>query len=346
MALPITVPFTFANATTTQNLSSLDADFATVYNAVNGIGNGSVSLSNVNITGGTVNAAFNSTIIQYGTSNVSVNSSNGPISINTNGSNAMYIDASQNVGIGTISPANKLQVNGQIRAGTNNSGFVLTDNTSSAFQFANCNTSNNLEFSAGGSGSAFIFYNNGGNERMRIDSSGNLLVGQVTSSFGGKICTAFTSASQVAATFTDTVTSGYTGSYVVFLNSSSAVAGYISHPSATTVGYVASSDYRLKKDVAPLSGSLDRVMKLKPVSYTWTEDDVYGEGFIAHELQEVIPLAAYGIKDAVNEDGSIKPQGVDYGKLTTVLVAAMQEQQKLIQELSAEVTALKAKVGQ
>jgi polygalacturonase len=56
MALPITVPFTFANATTTQNLSSLDSDFSTVYNAVNGIGNGTVSLSNVSITGGSITA--------------------------------------------------------------------------------------------------------------------------------------------------------------------------------------------------------------------------------------------------------------------------------------------------
>jgi hypothetical protein len=54
MALPITVPYAFANATTTQNLSYLDADFNTITNAVNGIGNGTVSLSNVNITGGNV----------------------------------------------------------------------------------------------------------------------------------------------------------------------------------------------------------------------------------------------------------------------------------------------------
>lgn len=63
MALPITVPFTFANATTTQNLSSLDADFATVYNAVNGIGNGTVTLSNVNVTGGNIsNVTFSGVV--------------------------------------------------------------------------------------------------------------------------------------------------------------------------------------------------------------------------------------------------------------------------------------------
>jgi hypothetical protein len=54
MALPITPPSIVANATVTQNLSYLDSDFATVYNAVNGIGNGTVSLANVSITGGTI----------------------------------------------------------------------------------------------------------------------------------------------------------------------------------------------------------------------------------------------------------------------------------------------------
>jgi len=57
MALPITVPFTFGNATTTQSLSSLDADFSTVYNAVNGIGNGTVTLANVSISGGNVSSS-------------------------------------------------------------------------------------------------------------------------------------------------------------------------------------------------------------------------------------------------------------------------------------------------
>jgi len=292
----------------------------------------------------------------------------------TNGTERMRIDSSGNVLLGKSS-ATTYEANTKLNVYSSaiSQNFNVLQLTSLLSSGANVGDIVGIGFAAGestsygvkgsigyvrtgnyGTGALAFYLNNSlstssvstSDERMRLDSSGNLLVGQVTSSFGGKICTAFTSASQVAATFTDTVTSGYTGSYVVFLNSSSAVAGYISHPSATTVGYVASSDYRLKKDVAPLSGSLDRVMKLKPVSYTWTEDDVYGEGFIAHELQEVIPLAAYGIKDAVNEDGSIKPQGVDYGKLTTVLVAAMQEQQKLIQELSAEVTALKAKVGQ
>ena len=289
----------------------------------------------------------------------------------TNGTERMRIDSSGNVLLGKSS-ATTYEANTKLNVYSSaiSQNFNVLQLTSLLSSGANVGDIVGIGFAAGestsygvkgsigyvrtgnyGTGALAFYLNNSlstssvstSDERMRLDSSGNLLVGQVTSSFGGKICTAFTSASQVAATFTDTVTSGYTGSYVVFLNSSSAVAGYISHPSATTVGYVASSDYRLKKDVAPLSGSLDRVMKLKPVSYTWTEDDVYGEGFIAHELQEVIPLAAYGVKDAVNEDGSIKPQGVDYGKLTTVLVAALQEAVAKIDILEARIATLEAK---
>lgn len=58
--LPISMPYVFANVTTTQRLAYLDADFATLTNAINGIGNGSVALSNVNITGGNVAASANS----------------------------------------------------------------------------------------------------------------------------------------------------------------------------------------------------------------------------------------------------------------------------------------------
>ena len=78
---------------------------------------------------------------------------------------------------------------------------------------------------------------------------------------------------------------------------------------------------------------LATISALKPVTYDWVGTNENGEGFIAHELQEVIPLAVTGEKDAVNEDGTIKPQGVDYSKIVVHLVAACQEQQKLIVDL-------------
>jgi hypothetical protein len=80
---------------------------------------------------------------------------------------------------------------------------------------------------------------------------------------------------------------------------------------------------------------LAKVALLKPCTYKWNADGSDGEGFIAHELQAVIPSAVSGEKDAVNEDGSIKPQGIDTSFLVATLTAA-------IQELKAEFDAYKA----
>jgi len=85
-----------------------------------------------------------------------------------------------------------------------------------------------------------------------------------------------------------------------------------------------------------MTTGLETINALKPVTYDWLVDGTPGEGFIAHELQAVIPHAVTGEKDAVNEDGSIKPQGVDYSKIVVHLVAA-------IQELKARLAAVEAK---
>ena len=85
-----------------------------------------------------------------------------------------------------------------------------------------------------------------------------------------------------------------------------------------------------------MTGGLTTVLALKPVTYDWISNGSAGEGFIAHELQAVIPDAVHGEKDAVNEDGSINAQGVDFSKIVPHLVAA-------IQELTARLTALENK---
>ena len=119
--------------------------------------------------------------------------------------------------------------------------------------------------------------------------------------------------------------------------SSTQQAGSIT-TTANTTNYGSGSDYRLKNDVSPLTGALDKVAKLKPVSWKWKADNSAGEGFIAHELAEVCPQAVYGEKDAMYEDGTINPQQVDTSFLVATLVAA-------IQELKAEVDSLKQQLG-
>lgn len=85
-----------------------------------------------------------------------------------------------------------------------------------------------------------------------------------------------------------------------------------------------------------MTGALEKVAEMKPVTFDWKVNGEKGQGFIAHELQAVVPEAVTGAKDAVDADGNPEYQGVDPSKLVAILVAA-------VQELSAKVAALEAK---
>ena len=87
-----------------------------------------------------------------------------------------------------------------------------------------------------------------------------------------------------------------------------------------------------------MTGALDKVISLKPVTYTWKDTKIEGQGFIAHELQAVVPEAVTGEKDAVDAEGNPVYQGIDTSFLVATLTAA-------IQELKAEVDALKLQLG-
>jgi hypothetical protein len=137
MALPITVPFTFGNATTTQSLSSLDADFSTVYNAVNGIGNGTVVLANVTITGGSINNvslgnAISVSAIQNGNSKVDIPLANGNVVITTNSSLALTVDTNHNI-IGTANISDSIGNVRTVPINSQSSGYVLISSDSGKF---------------------------------------------------------------------------------------------------------------------------------------------------------------------------------------------------------------------
>lgn len=130
---------------------------------------------------------------------------------------------------------------------------------------------------------------------------------------------------------------GVAGSVIGFAYGSSAISGasIAIDAGGGSVSYLTGSDYRLKENITPLSSALVKIMGLNPVSFEYkVSPGVLNEGFIAHELAEHVPFAVTGEKDAVDEDGDPKYQGVDMGKLIPTLV-------KAIQELKAEVDALK-----
>jgi hypothetical protein len=105
----------------------------------------------------------------------------------------------------------------------------------------------------------------------------------------------------------------------------------------TTCSFNNVSDYRLKNTITPMVSGLDTVAKLKPVTYKWNDGNTNGQGFIAHELQQVIPDAVTGQKDAVDESGHPVYQSIDPRHIVATLTAA-------IQELNAKVALLEAKL--
>ncbi len=128
---------------------------------------------------------------------------------------------------------------------------------------------------------------------------------------------------------------------ITFTFGTTAVGSITTDTSSTA--YNTTSDYRLKENVQPLTGSLARILALEPLTYDWIATKQKGVGFIAHKLAEQIPQAVVGEKDAVDEKGNIKPQGVDLSKIVPDLVAAIHEQQAQITNLLARVAALEAK---
>jgi hypothetical protein len=91
-----------------------------------------------------------------------------------------------------------------------------------------------------------------------------------------------------------------------------------------------------------MTGALATVAQLKPVTYKWKADGSDGQGFIAHELQAVVPDCVTGDKDAVDNEGKPKYQGVDTSFLVATLTAALQESHQLIKDLQVRVAALEA----
>lgn len=135
-----------------------------------------------------------------------------------------------------------------------------------------------------------------------------------------------------------TIKAATAGNYgMAFQNSSGTAIGRIQLDAAGTQ-YVTTSDYRLKEDIKPMPSGLNKILQLKPCTWKWKSGAGNGQGFIAHELAEIIPEAVSGEKDAVDSNGNIRPQGVDTGYIVATLVAA-------IQELSAKVEALEVQNG-
>jgi hypothetical protein len=268
----------------------------------------------------------------------------------------MRIDSSGNVGIGISNPssyqgnADNLVVGNLVDAGT---GLTIVSGTANlgSIHFADSPTGDD-------SYRGFIQYNHASNymrfatnatERMRIDSSGNLLVGTTDSTLVGRTDSARLCVDnidgndgiQIKGSGIDHLNIAswipVTGS-AYHIGFGSGTSSYTEHGVISTNGstttYGTSSDYRLKENVVDLTEATNRLKQLKPKRFNFIGNpDVTVDGFLAHEAQNVVSEAVVGEKDGVNLDGSPKYQHIDQSKLVPLLVAT-------IKELEARITAL------
>ena len=244
------------------------------------------------------------------------------------GNRGITLDSSENVGIGTSSPTQKLTVA---------NGFGIFE----GIKVGQNGTDIDSTFS--GSSSILAFKHNG-TEAMRIDSSGNLLVGTTSQTFGEKLKVTTSGSGNNTAFFEFTSsddraviiskhgwsTGSTSRTHLAILNDSNTQVGSID-ATGTATTFNTSSDGRLK-DVTGEARGLEVINELNPVAYNWKESGQADEGLIAQEVLDIVPNAVTGSEE--------KYYQMDYSKLVTPLIKAIQEQQTIIDDLKTRIETL------
>jgi hypothetical protein len=259
--------------------------------------------------------------------------------VTTAGSERMRIDASGNVGIGTTSPQSTVGVNVAL---ADTKGVVLQYNGEAKGGILLNPTAGEVRMgSINATGTYFTSLYSNNAEAMRIDTSGNLMVGGTSVRDGAKV--SIDTSTNGMSIYVIPNTSAV--DFAIFRANSGTLCGAISRVGTTgAVVYTATSDYRLKENIAPISGALAKVSTLNPVTFTWKDGGGNADGFIAHEFAEVCPNGVIGKKDGVDENGDPKYQAIDSSVAIPFLTAAIKELKALIDTQASTITALTARI--
>lgn len=289
----------------------------------------------------------------------------------TTGSAAMTIDSSQRVGIGTITPtsgysldiansssanvyirttassdtANSLAIEGyrsngsagylsRIEAKNRNGSVAITQIDSETESVYN---SGALVFKTASTGTMA--------ERARIDSSGRFFIGTTTAGLTNTNGFGFNNLDGISGSYLNIghIPGSASGLEYIGFSYNGGQIGSIRQSGTTAVTYNTTSDYRLKENVVGITDGITRIKSLKPSRFNFiAEADRTVDGFLAHEVSDVVPEAISGAKDAVDDEGNPQYQGIDQSKLVPLLTAALQEAIAKIETLETKVAALEA----
>jgi len=249
-----------------------------------------------------------------------------------NASERMRIDSSGNVGIGTTSPSALLDLAGQF-SDTVNTNLSIEMGDRWGFRVSTSLQDEDLHLDANLGGTPFTCMTwDKVNGNVKIgEGTGATFTVRVTPSAGSWGIDAGTDGSSFSRIRISSSGTG-TQTKMAFFNTNGEVGSITT--AGTSTSFNTSSDYRLKENVSYDFDATTRLKQLKPARFNFISDaDTTVDGFLAHEVSSVVPEAISGEKDAVDDDGNPKYQGIDQAKLVPLLV-------KTIQELEARITTL------
>ena len=337
--------------------TSVIADVGTGFLAIRGDGN--VTLQNAAGTENKLVASSDGAVTLYYDNAAKIATTTTGIDVTGN----MIADG---VGIGTSSPTASLSLSN----GTNDSNGIKMQasgwgyyarsgiNGTSGGQFiqsANWNANTNAVDSASYGTTAIIHDAPSGSvqfktattntvpaEAMRIDSSGNVLVGKTASDLGvtagielnGQYDVGYFTRSGEKALVANRL--GSDGDIMSFRKDGATVGSVSVTGSATA--YNTSSDYRLKEDDVAITGATERVKALRPINFAWKVDGSRVDGFLAHEAQEVVPESVTGSKDAMQDEEYEVTAAVYEDVITPAVEAVLDEDGAVITEAVEETT--------
>jgi hypothetical protein len=275
------------------------------------------------------------------------NYENANIILGTNSTERMRITSGGNVGINTTgsttsTPHLFLGTNlSMFNGGSDDSYFGSNFYYNSAWFYRTANKASMIQQDGGtilfkntdttGTANAALTWS----ERMRITSGGELywnLTGASGGSLnGGGVIFRNNSGKYVQISTGVTIDTG-----LIYFYKSDGAGSVTNTGSISTSGnltlYNTTSDYRLKEDLQDYN-ALNIISQLKTYDFKWKQSNVRDYGMIAHELQEILPTYVYGQKDAIQQDGEIQLQQVDYSKIVPILVKSIQELEARIKQL-------------